>query len=416
MRIENALNPFFFLLNNMYAEYTCAVSRNTNSNNTHLAYEKQVCEVSVKIGSLLGIPVKLHYTLVLAVLLIAWTLAEGLMPFEYPGLSTIEYWAIGIIGAVGLFTSVLIHELAHSYVAKKNGLPVNRIVLFIFGGVSEIEEEPKNPGLEFKIAVVGPASSISIGIILGLTWYMVGSLGFNPLVAAPLEYCAYINLLLGSFNLMPAFPLDGGRVLRAALWRWKNDLIGATRIATNVGVVFSYLFMLGGFAVIFFGSLISGLWFILIGWFLKNGAESSLRQTVVSEALAGVAVRDIMTREVRTVEPDVLLTDLVEDYFLKYKHGGFPVTKNSTLLGLVAFEDLRRVPKEKWGETKTADIMTSCEKLICLKQDELALDAFIRMSKQAVGRLPVRENGNLVGIVTRSDILHAIKVKTELSS
>ncbi len=372
--------------------------------------------MSVKVGSLLGIPVKLHYTLVLAVLLIAWTLAVGFMPFEYPGLSSIEYWVIGIIGAFGLFTSVLIHELAHSYVAEKNGLPVRRIVLFIFGGVSEIEEEAKNPRLEFKIAVVGPASSILIGIVLGLTWYMVVGLGLSPLIVASLEYCSYINLLLGGFNLLPAFPLDGGRVLRAALWKWKNDFMRATKTATNVGVAFSYFFMLGGFAIIFFDSLISGLWFILIGWFLKNGSESSLKQTMVSEALAGVAVSDIMTREVHTVDPDTLLKDLVEDYFSKYKHGGFPVTENSTLLGLVTIEDLRKIPKEKWRETKTADIMTSCEKLICLKPDEMALDAFISMSKQAVGRMPVQANGKLVGIVTRSDILHSIKIRTELRS
>jgi len=198
--------------------------------------------LSVKIGSLLGIPVRLHYTLVLAVLLIAWTLAVGYMPAEYPNLSVNEYWVIGVIGAVALFVSVLVHELAHSYVAEKNGLPVKRIVLFIFGGVSEIEEEPKDPVLEFKIAVVGPASSVF-------------------LFMAPLQYIGYINLLLGGFNLLPAFPLDGGRVLRAALWKSKKNLMKATKTATNVGIAFSYLFMLGGLTLLFIGFLINGLWF-----------------------------------------------------------------------------------------------------------------------------------------------------------
>ncbi len=371
--------------------------------------------MSIKIATLLGIPVKLHYTLILAVLLIAWTLAEGLMPLTYENLTRQEYWFIGITGAVALFVSVLVHELAHSYVAKKNGLPVRRIVLFIFGGVSEIEEEPKTPGLELKMAIVGPLSSVLIGIVLGLTWYLLQGLELSPLIVAPLQYISYINLLLGGFNMLPAFPLDGGRVLRAALWKWKNDLMNATKTATNIGVAFSYLFMLGGLTIIFLGSIISGLWFILIGWFLKNGAESSLRQTIVSEALTDVAVQDIMTREVHTVDPDLLLKDLVDEYFSKYKHGGFPVAKNSTLLGLVTIEDVRRVTKSKWKETKAADIMTTCEKLICIKPDEKALDAFIKMSKQDVGRLPVRENGKLVGIVTRSDILHTIRVKTELS-
>jgi len=374
----------------------------------------------VRFGSLLGVPVRLHYTLVIAFILIAWTLAESLMPLQYPsdrfGLSQVDYWVIGVVGAVALFVSVLIHELAHSYVAKKSGLPVKRIVLFIFGGVSEIEEEPRDPGLEFRIAVVGPASSIVIGVALWLTLYLLSGFDLSPLILAPLEYVGYINLLLGVFNLMPAFPLDGGRVLRAALWALKKDLLRATKTATRVGIAFSYLFMLGGLATIFLDSLISGLWLMLIGWFLKNRAESSLNQTIVSEALAGVAVHDIMTREVHTVEPDVTLETLVADYFSRHKHGGFPVTKNSTLLGLVTIEDVRKVPKSRWSETRVADVMTRCEKLVCLRQDDKVLDAFIRMSKQRVGRLPVQEDGRLVGIVTRSDILHTIKVRTELAT
>jgi CBS domain-containing protein len=266
------------------------------------------------------------------------------------------------------------------------------------------------------MAVVGPASSIIIGIVVLLAWYVSSGLDLSPLIVAPLQYIGLINLLLGGFNLLPAFPLDGGRVLRAALWKRKNDLVGATKTATNVGVAFAFLFMLGGFVFLFFGSFIDGLWLIFIGWFLKNGAESSLSRVVVSEALSGVAVGDIMTQEVRKVEPDMIVKDLVDDYFSKYKHGGFPVTENSTLLGLVTLEDVRRVPKEKWAEMKTSEIMTSCEKLTCLKPNESALDAFIRMSSQEVGRLPVREDGKLVGIVTRSDILHAIKVRTELGS
>lgn len=372
--------------------------------------------MSVKIGSIFGVPIKLHYTLVIAVLLIAWTLADGLMPSQYPGLSVTEYWLIGVIGAIALFASVLVHELAHSYVAVRNGLSVNRIVLFIFGGVSETADEPREPGLEFRMSVVGPGSSIVIGTVLTAVWFVSSGFDVSPLIAAPLQYAGYINILLGGFNLLPAFPLDGGRVLRAALWKWKKDLIGATRTATNVGVAFSYLFMLGGLAVIFLGSFISGLWLIFIGWFLKNGAESSLKQTMVSEALSDVSVRDVMTQEVRAVNPEASVSELVDDYFSKYKHGGFPVTKNSTLLGLVTIEDVRKVSKDRWKDTKTADVMTSCEKLTCVTPNERAIDAFVKMSKQAVGRLPVRENGRLVGIVTRSDILHAIKVRTELAS
>lgn len=164
------------------------------------------------------------------------------------------------------------------------------------------------------------------------------------------------------------------------------------------------------------GAFTSGLWFMLIGWFLRNGAESSLRQTIVGEALAGVKIGDIMTREIHAVEPDVLLSDLVNDYFYRYKHGGFPVAKNSNLLGLVTIQDVKKMPREKWKETRVADVMTSCEKLTCVDPDEKAIDALMKMSKQAVGRLPVQKNGKLVGIVSRSDVMKAIQMRTELQS
>lgn len=368
--------------------------------------------MSLRIGKLLGVPVKLHFTLILGVLLIAWTLTVGYLPQEYPGLSSTTYWLIGVISAVTLFASVLLHELAHSYIAKKNGLPVRRIILFIFGGVSEIEEEPKEASLEFKVALVGPLTSFATALIL---WFLQHPASvFGVLAVAPLEYGAYINLLLGGFNLLPAFPLDGGRILRAGIWRWKKNLLQATRIATRVGVFFSYLLIFWGFFFVIGGIFVGGLWFILIGWFLKNGAESSYRQTIVSEALADVLIRDIMTKEVHTVDPDAPIKDVVETHFTKYKHGGFPVLKDSELLGLITLEDIKKIPKEKWQETKVSDAMTSCEKLKCASPDETAVDALMKMSKYNVGRLPVQENGKLVGIITRSDIIHAIQIKTEL--
>ncbi len=372
--------------------------------------------MSLRVGSLLGVPVRLHYTLVLGVLLIAWTLAVGYMPMEYPDQPATTYWLIGITGAIVLFASVLIHELAHSYLARRNGLPVRRIVLFIFGGVSEIEEEPKNASLEFRIAIVGPLSSFVIAFVLWSLHYGARTLEADIMIMAPLEYGAYINLLLGGFNLLPAFPLDGGRVLRSGIWHWKKNLVQATRIATRVGVFFAYLMIFGGFVFIMSGSLIGGLWFILIGWFLKNGAESSYKRTVINEALVGVTVKDIMTRSVHTVDPDASLKDIVETHFSQYKHGGFPVEKDSKLVGLITLQDVRKVPREKWKETRVIDTMTPCEKLKCASLEENAADALIKMSKQNVGRLPVQENGRLVGIVTRSDILYAIRVKTELVS
>ena len=370
--------------------------------------------MSLKIGRLLGIPVRLHYTLILAVLLISWTLAVGYLPPEYPGLSSATYWLIGVFGAVVLFASVLLHELMHSYVAKRNGLPVRRIVLFIFGGVSEIEEEPKEAGLEFKVAVVGPLTSFMLALVLWLFQNVARAFGANVVIFAPLEYGTYINVLLGGFNLLPAFPLDGGRILRAGIWRWKKNLVQATRIATRVGVILSYFLIFWGFISIIEGVFIGGLWFILIGWFLKNGADSSYKQTIISEALAGVSVSDIMAREVHTVDPNVSIKDVVETHFTKHKHGGFPVVKDSKLLGLVTLQDLRKISSQKWQEAKVSDVMTPFEKLECVSPQELAVDALMKMSRHDVGRLPVCENEKLVGIVTRSDLLHAIRIRTEL--
>ena len=370
--------------------------------------------MSLKIGRLLGVPIRLHYTLILGVLLITWTLAIGYLPSEYPGLSSATYWLIGVIGASVLFISVLIHELAHSYVAKKSGLPVRRIVLFIFGGVSEIEEEPKEASVEFKIALVGPLTSFAIALVLWLLQYVTNAFRGSVLIVAPLEYGAYINVLLGGFNLLPAFPLDGGRIFRAMVWRWKKNLVRATRIATNVGVFFAYLMMFGGFMLVIGDVFIGGLWFILIGWFLKSGAESSYRQTIINEALANVSIRDIMTRDVHTVNPDTLVKDVVETHFIKYKHGGFPVEKDSKLLGLITLQDIKKIPREKWQETKVGNIMTPCERLKCASPNELAVDALMTMSRHDVGRLPVQENGKLVGIISRSDILRAIRIRTEL--
>ncbi len=372
--------------------------------------------MSIKAGSLMGIPVRLDYTLVLAVVLIAWSLASGYMPAEYPGLSPREYWITGLLGAITLFTSVLVHELAHSYVAKSSGLPVERITLFIFGGVSEIKEEPKSPGQEFRITVVGPVSSFIIGTVLGSLWLLLNRVSFPPIVLAPLEYGSYINFMLGGFNMLPAFPLDGGRILRATLWSSKRSLVDATKIATRVGVLFSYLFIVAGLLTLLAGAFISGLWFMLIGWFLRNGAESSLQQTIVGESLAGVKIRDIMTSEIHAVEPDVLLSDLVNNYFFMYKHGGFPVAKDSNLLGLVTMQDVKKIPRERWREVRVVDVMTSCEKLACVDPDEKAIDALMKMSKQSVGRLPVWKDGKLMGIVSRSDVMKAIQMRTELQS
>jgi Zn-dependent protease len=269
--------------------------------------------MSVRLGRILGIPVRIHYTLWLVFLLIAWSLAYGYMPREYPGLDAVTYWTIGIVSAFLLFLSVLLHELAHSYVARRNGLPIARITLFFFGGVSEMLEEPKNPRLEVKMAAAGPLISFLIAAGFAAGWYLSLAVSGWVALTATLRYAAMINALLGAFNLLPAFPLDGGRVLRGTIWSRSRSLLGATTTATRIGEVFAYAMMFGGFAAIFFGDFVNGVWFLFLGWFLMSGAQTSKNQTVISEALAGLKVSDIMTRDVISVPPEMTIQHLVSE-------------------------------------------------------------------------------------------------------
>ena len=362
----------------------------------------------------MGIPVRIHYTLWLVFLLIAWTLAYGYMPQQYPGLSTLTYWAIGITSAAVLFVSVLIHELSHSYIAKKNGLPIARITLFFFGGVSEMTEEPQDAGLEVRMAAAGPLMSFVIAGILGGFWYLSKTAHFPIVITATVGYGALINGVLGAFNLLPAFPLDGGRVFRGSLWMHSKNLINATKTATRVSEGFSLLMMLGGFLAIIFGYFLDGIWFVVLGWFIRSGAETSLRQTLVGETLSGVTVGDIMTRQVLTVPPDITVQQLVSDYFLVHPHGGYPVVQGEKLVGLITLDSVRAVPKETRSYETVTKAMVPLERTSAVPPNLSALDALQRMAREKAERLLVTQDGRLLGIVTQGDLMRAIRTRQDL--
>lgn len=362
----------------------------------------------------MGIPVRIHYTLWVVFVLIAWSLAYGYMPQQYPGLSRITYWGIGIFSAFILFASVLVHELSHSYVAKKNGLPIARITLFFFGGVSEMTEEPQNPRLEVLVAAAGPAMSFLIAAVSAAGWYLTSLLKAPIPMIAILGYAALINGVLGVFNLLPAFPLDGGRVFRGSVWKRSGSLVGATRTAARLSELISLVMMLGGFAAIIMGDFVGGLWIVVLGWFIKSGAETSLRQTLIGEALSGVTVSDVMTRDVLTVPPDITLEQLVTDYFLVNRHGGYPVVKNGHILGIITLHCIRMVPRELRSTETVAKAMIPCERTVMIKPEQSALDAFQKMARENVGRVLVVENGRLIGILTRGDIMRTIRTRQEL--
>jgi Zn-dependent protease/predicted transcriptional regulator len=372
--------------------------------------------MSIRLGKIMGIPVRIHYTLWLVFILIAWSLAYGYMPRQYPGLSTLTYWTIGVTSAIMLFASVLVHELSHSYIAKKNGLPIARITLFFFGGVSEMTEEPQDPKLEVKMAAAGPLMSFLIAGILGGTWYLSELAKASVAITAILGYGALINAILGLFNLLPAFPLDGGRVFRGTLWTRSGNLINATRMATRLSEAFSLLMMFGGFVLIITGDFVDGIWTVVLGWFIKSGAETSLRQTLVGETLSGVTVGDIMTKNVLTVPPDITVEQLASDYFLVHRHDGYPVTRDGKILGMVTLQSVRAIPRDMRASARVEEAMVHGEPVVTVKSSLSALDAMHRMARERVGRLLVVENDQIVGIVTRGDLMRTIRTRQELGA
>jgi Zn-dependent protease/CBS domain-containing protein len=366
--------------------------------------------LGIRIGKVAGIPIYLDYSWFVIFFLLAWTIGFVSMPAVYPGLSQLEYLFIGTLSALLLFVSILVHELAHSVVAKRSGLKIGRITLYLLGGVSQLENEPNNPSLELRMAAAGPLTSLAISVLVGVSWLFSSWMNLTPLVQAPLLYVALVNALVAGFNLIPAFPMDGGRVLRSLLWRRNGDFVHSTVVASNTGRVFAYILVFFGLFTMIFVDFVSGVWFLLIGWFISSSAASSLRQTIIQEDLRGVKVADLMTRNVESVTPEMDLGGLSEE-FMRTKHTGFPVVSSGELVGCVTLGDLRKVKKESWATTKTGEIMTPREKLVTALGGDSAMDIITPMNQMNIGRIFVTDGGKMTGIVTRSDILKAVELK-----
>ena len=393
--------------------------------------------MSLQVVRIKGIPIRLHFTLIVVFLLITWTLATYFMPQIYPGLNTIEYWVMGAIGAAVLFISVLLHELAHSIIATRYGLKVRQIVLFIFGGVSDIEEEvqiTKDFRKEFKIAVVGPVTSFVLAAIFASVWWgillsQVNSSGNDTntvagglhvtiaMVEGVLFYGAIVNILLGSFNLIPAFPLDGGRILRAGLVKWKKDYDQATKVAVKIGIWISYGFMGFGFFSMLGGSFTGGLWLILIGWFLNNGAQSYLYQREISSVLSGVRLEDIMNTKVISVREGTKVDELLKNYFNQYMKSAFPVlsAEDDILLGMVTLKEVMDVPEYKRQEINVEKIMIPRNSLIVMESNRMADEALAQMTRRHIGKVFVsdKEGKKLLGLISKTDIMNVAAERRE---
>jgi Zn-dependent protease len=369
---------------------------------------------SLSIIKLFGFEIKIDPSWIIVLFLMIWSLSLGVFPQYYQGLSSITYWWMGIFGAVGLFVSIVIHELFHSLVARRFGLPIRGITLFMFGGVAEMTEEPANAKTEFYMALAGPVTSIILGLIFYSIYLILKRLGISMGITGVFGYLGIINWALAGFNLIPAFPLDGGRILRSILWWRKKDLRWATRIASRMGELFGFTLIFLGVFSIFRGSFIGGIWLFLIGMFLQNASQVSMQRLMVSKALEGETVRRFMKTDLVTISEAVVLKDVVEDYIYRYNYKMFPVVRNSKLVGCLTTRDIKEIPKEEWNTQTAGEVSKSCSIDNTIHPDADATQALSLMNRTGNSRLMVVENDQLIGVITLKDLLQFFSLKMEL--
>lgn len=385
------------------------------------------------IGHIAGIDIQIDWSLVIIFALITFSLGMGLFPVWHPDWSGALVWLTALMAAVLFFVSVLLHELAHAVVGRQFGARIPRITLFVFGGMSHLEREPSTAKAEFWMAIVGPIASLAIGfacLFLGSAMadfteadmedpqQLLSSL--NP-VSTLLLWLGPVNIILGLFNLVPGYPLDGGRVLRAALWRITGDQYKATQWAARGGQAFAWLLMVTGLAVmlgyripIIGGGFINGLWLAFIGWFLNTAAIMSYQQLVVRRSLGETPVTKLMHTGLLTIPPDMKLAHLVDDYLLQSNQRAFPVVTQDDLVGLVSLEDVRAMSSNERAGSQVADIMTPRAKLITVDAAADSADALAKLTQNNINQLPVLEQGKLVGMITRENVLRWLSLEDRL--
>jgi Zn-dependent protease len=342
---------------------------------------------------------------------VTWSLALGFFPQEYPDLPTAAYWLLGIVTSLLFFGSVLVHELGHALLALRNRIPVRSITLFIFGGVAQIEQEPSSPGAEFRVAVAGPLASLGLFFIFGGLWLVDQGVS---VLAAPSIWLARINFMLAAFNMIPGFPLDGGRVLRALLWRFTGSFHRATRVAASAGQLVALGFIGLGVFSIFGGALYNGVWLAFIGWFLQNAAASSQASSNMQESLRGITVGQVMSRNCSKVPSLLPLSQLVEEQVLNGAQRCFFVSDNGHLRGLLTLREISAVPRRKWGFVTAEQAMVPFERLSRVEPDTELMTALQMMDGANVAQVPVVEGDEVVGTLSREQVLHYVRLRAEL--
>jgi Zn-dependent protease/CBS domain-containing protein len=358
-----------------------------------------------------GIDISIHVSWLVIAVLITWSLATGFFPQVLPEASVAREWILGVIAALLFFGSVLAHELAHSLVAQSLGLDVRSITLFLFGGVSNLAGEAKQPSAEFRIAIVGPLTSFAIALGAFVVALVTDAV---PSIQAIAGYLAVTNALLGLFNLVPGFPLDGGRVLRSIVWQATNDLRRATTVASNVGKVIAWGLVLWGFWRIVQGDLIGGLWIAAIGWFLQNAAVVSLEQTVLESRLRRLRVSDVIRPETSTVSPTTTVESLIENEILPGGRRAVPVVDDGRFVGLVTVSDIRGLPLDARARTSVGDVMSDASSVVTVPLEAPLTDAVEALARGGYDQVPVLDGPRVVGLLTRADVIRELEVRDEL--
>lgn len=368
----------------------------------------------IKLFSILGFEVKLDFSWVFIATLVVWSLATGYFPNQLEGFTSDIYWTMAVVGMFGLFFSIVFHELAHSLVARIFGLKIKGITLFIFGGMAEMANDPKNPITEFMMAIAGPIGSFILAGIFYLIVLIGSAIGIGQPIVTVFAYLAFINTILAFFNLIPAFPMDGGRVLRSILWHYTGNKAKATHIAVRGGHFFGVGLIVFGIASALTGNFVAGIWMGLIGMFIQRSAASEDFRSDVTSVFGKQKVGEYMVADPVSLDVNVKIQELVDGYFYQFYHDMFPVTDHDKLVGYVTVRDVNKVPAKSWTMTSVSKIMTLCNSDNTVSVDTLMMDALTQMGKTNNGRLMVVQNDRLVGIVTLKDLLGVISIKSQL--
>jgi Zn-dependent protease/CBS domain-containing protein len=366
---------------------------------------------SFRLFRIAGIDVSVHPSWLVVFGLITWSLATGYYPVVLRDASPTLHWVLGAISALLLFAAVLVHELAHSLVARVQGLDARSITLFIFGGVSNIGGESPRPRVEFLVAIVGPLASFAIA---GLAWLGAMAAPSGSAADAVLAYLAVVNGILGLFNLIPGFPLDGGRVLRSVVWQATGSLRRATEVAGAAGTIVAYGFLVLGFVQVLNGNVLQGIWTAAIGWFLQGASAASVAQVRLEEALRGMRVTEILRPDPGAVPPSLSVADLIEAYLVPQNRRAMPVTDDGRLLGIVTLGDIRDVPPDRRATTPVGTVMGGRDGLVTVTPASSLAAALEALGRGDYEQVPVVENGRLVGMLTRADLLRQLQLRETL--